>query len=837
MRNIIFWMRGFSLCLGWLATVSIANAQYILEGIVADSTHLPLPFATVRPNAEAGIGSVTDLEGRFRLELRQNPTSLTFTYVGYKVLTVSPVPAERPLRITLHTAAYDLPEAIIVAGENPAHRLIRSAIDQRHRNNPERSRPYQCHTYNKVVFDLLPNAEGLAKVSKTKNDTTQKTYAEARKQYNQMKMLAARQHLFLTESATERTFLLPNHFRERVLLNRISGTEHVGLVALANQVQPFSFYGDYLRLMDRDFVNPISPGSTERYFFNIEDTLVLGADTLWSISFRPRKGKVFDGLKGVLQVNSHGWAVQTVRAEPATPMRNFHLKIEQGYRRVDYLQDGQMRYQWFPEQLDFEIYMPNFPTPYVQLGATGRSYISQVTINPEVALRDFDAEMPLLIEENAFSKSDSSWATWRGPQVLSSKEKRTYHTLDSLGKKANIDPVMATTDYWVTGRIPLSKHVNLRLNQLLRFNNYELFRIGIGLTNAIAKPLRRQKTLEWNAYWGYGWRDKSTKYGADLLWRVDRGTETQVRLGARSDIMEPGALYELLPLGTADRTLYARYMDRHREATIGATTRLGRVVHVQATLRRQDVQPARYVYHYRDDSDQWKNRFQFAEGTLVLRLAAGDVGKNLMDAGTRNTMRWPIVELAFTQGWKGLLGGEYQYQRWAASATQAVYLSWLGRARWRIEVGQVTPTVPLSKLFTLNQVGNSTLNAFVVNYTFQTLPDTLLAAHRYANLFWVQEIGPVLYRAKRSAPVLSLLHNAAWGQLDRPERQDFAKLGWLSRPHMETGFRLDNVLLVNYGNLASLGVGGAVFYRWGIFHDPIWWRNLSPRLALRFHYG
>jgi len=67
----------------------------------------------------------------------------------------------------------------------------------------------------------------------------------------------------MVESVTDRNFMFPNTVQENVLHNRVSGFTNTGLVALANEVQPFSFYGDYLHILDKNFVNPVSPGSTE----------------------------------------------------------------------------------------------------------------------------------------------------------------------------------------------------------------------------------------------------------------------------------------------------------------------------------------------------------------------------------------------------------------------------------------------------------------------------------------------------------------------------------------------------------------------------------------------
>jgi hypothetical protein len=141
----------------------------------------------------------------------------------------------------------------------------------------------------------------------------------------------------------------------------------------------------------------------------------------------------------------------------------------------------------------------------------------------------------------------------------------------------------------------------------------------------------------------------------------------------------------------------------------------------------------------------------------------------------------------------------------------------------------------LAKLFTLNQsAGNQGgFTLFVAPNTFQSLPDTLFVADRFVNLYISQEIGPVFYQHKYSAPILILLHNVAWGEMRRPDLQ--RELGFLtaSNPIAEAGVQLDNLVRFSYLDLAYMGVGGALFYRYSGPQAGVW----VPRVSLRFNFG
>ncbi|TNE69305.1 MAG: carboxypeptidase-like regulatory domain-containing protein [Bacteroidetes bacterium] len=808
-------------------------AQSGLTGMVTDSTGQPLAFVTILFNGTPGKGVLSDIEGRFRIDDTRDIRFLSFRYVGFEPQNI-PVEILQKMPpgavvIRLRAANYALPEAVVRAGENPADILIRKAIANRKRNNPELRRSYTCTTYNKVLFDALPD-RGIFDAYQAGKDTSRATVQESIQNFERLEQAMENHHAFLMESVTERAFRFPNQVQEQVRLNRVSGFRNAGIVALANMVQPFTFYGDYLTILDKNFVNPVSPGSPDLYFFNIEDTLYSGPDTVWVLSFHPRKGKIFDGLEGVLHLHSHGWAIQNVRAQPAQS-GNISLKIEQAYERV-LTNDPDPGYQWFPAQLNFELEFKQYPSPFVGIRAAGRSYITDARIDPPLKSRDFNAEIPVLMNPDAQIRSDSAWEAWRQLAPLSVKEHMTYAWLDSVGQTKRFDRLSTVMDILATGRMPVGQSIlSLDLRHLLRFNDYEGTRLGIGLSTAQARPLLPQRRLDVSAYTGYGFRDKAWKYGGQVLWRLTPGGQTRLSLGWRRDLLEPGTLYELPPPALVNRSLYATRMDRLEEFAGSLRTALGRFFTLEGTFRKQDVRPE-YAYRFGTMDTNFTDRFQFTETTLFLRYANGERNGMFLGTDVGNTQRLPVLEVAYTRGWPDVWGSAFQYERWTASLYHSFFLGKLGRTRWRVEAGWASPDAPLAKLFTLNQTGGN-WNIFVLPNTFQALPDTLFLSNRFVNLYFAQEFGPVLYQHKYSAPALTLLQNAAWGDLQQPELHQDTGFRTASTPLLESGIQLDNLLRINYVNIAYLGVGGAVFYRWGGLQADDWRDNLSFRATLR----
>ena len=457
-------------------------AQNNIEGYVMASDNEPLAFVSVIAQSDARSVVFSDIDGHFNIPVSGVLQHLTFRYIGFTEirLTAADIAAmkEKPLRVVLQSSNLALNTVDIVAGENPADILMRKVVANRHRNNPERNGAYTCKTYNKVSVDALPNRALFFKQEHKEKDIRSFEATEA-----EMK----EHHLFFMESVTERSFLAPNFIQEKVLLNRVSGFKDAALVTLANAVQPFTFYGDFLPLMDKKFVNPVSPGSTKLYFFSLADTLFDGTDTIWVVQFKPRKGKIFMGLKGSLHIHSNQYAVQNVIAYPAFGNENLNMTIEQAYVFIPLPQDT-LRGQWFPQQLNFELHAARYPSPVMGMKATGHSYISDASPNIQLSLKDFNPEQPLFIEKNAFTRDSLDWLNWQKNAALTSKEIKTYRHLDSLGAVKHFDQAAKAISALNTQVWPLYKGINLHLGSLLRLNEYEQIRLGLGFTNAQHRP-------------------------------------------------------------------------------------------------------------------------------------------------------------------------------------------------------------------------------------------------------------------------------------------------------------------------------------------------------------
>ena len=311
----------------------------VLGKIIDGQTRRPLAFVNIT-YLKSGQGTVSNIDGAFSISSSQNIDFLKFSYVGYRPRFISKADIRRgeTLLIELERKSYDIAEVRILPGINPAHRIIRMASDNRKLNNPEKQRSFSYTAYSKMFFTI--DSDSISD--------------EADPSRQEMDEFIDKQHLFLMEFVSERKFKPPDKNKELVTASRVSGFRDPSFTLLASQIQSTSFYDEQFMIWDKKYLNPISSGSTRKYLFILEDTMYTEqSDSLFVISYRPLKGKNFDGLKGILHINSRGYAIQNVIAEAADTAGVFRIRIQQKY---DFLENK----QWFPVQLNTDLILsPN----------------------------------------------------------------------------------------------------------------------------------------------------------------------------------------------------------------------------------------------------------------------------------------------------------------------------------------------------------------------------------------------------------------------------------------------------------------------------------------------
>lgn len=798
----IWFTAGFILALSFLAI-----GQSSLRGKTLDAqSGRPVPFVTLSV-LNSRTGTTSDIMGMFELSVRANDT-LMVSSIGYKPQRVPVGDITRLLTVKLEEMISELPEVSISPGENPAHRIIRKTIANRSQNNPENLRAYSYRAYHKFYATLDGPYESLpGKRAPEKNVDSV--------------------YFFLNESVTEKKYVAPASVKEVVLGNKMTGIEDPFFVVLATDFQPFTFYADHITLLGRNYRNPVSPGSISRYDFTLADTVFQKTDTVFIIRFEPLPGKTFDALQGQLHINSNGYALENVLAEPVDKFAKIQISIQQHYTFI--------YGHWFPKQLNTVFTLPDYKLGTRSLQYRHVTFVNQAEINADIPKQTFS----FVNTEFATDANRKDSLFWNRERIvpLSNREKNTYHLYDTLNPryKKILNSLMKGSSALATGKLPLGKFY-LPVPHLLRFNEYEGVRAGLGIQTG-----ERISTLFiGEVYAAYGFKDKGFKYGGSWQVNLKRTNEFFLKLSYQQDVSEPGnADFIASPFmasgGQSLRTWMTARMDSLRQSKIQVHFRPARFTQVALFVQHKKYNPA-YRYEFLDPaSEKPVHSFNVAEAGVQFRFAWREAYAQINSGKLVTSFAFPQINFSLSRGFTGL-EGQYNFVKADLKIDQQFLTRGFGKTLLQLNAGGIRNPVPYPLLANGrgSQTGDSFLNKFVVPNQFQTMGLYEFVSDRYAYLFIRHNVGRLTgTQSKFFRPELELVHAMGIGSLNRPELHSIT-LRTLEKGYLESGLLVPNIIRFNYVDIAHYGIGAGVFYRYGPYQFQKQSDNVLFKIMLMF---
>jgi hypothetical protein len=779
------------------------SAQGLAGRITDKKTGETLAFVSVVEKGTVN-GTYSDIDGIYNLVLSKTDCDITFHIVGYDNQTIR-WQGETALDVQLVPKDNLLSEVTIRPDVNPAERIIRKCIENKKKNNPESDIAFTYDSYNKLVFggvidsSVMANKEKFAQL----DSNSQNAYNFLNSQY-----------LFLMESATTRKFFPPDKSEETIIANRVSGLKMTDLFLLGTQLQSFSFYGETVDLLGAKYMSPLANNSINKYLFIIEDTTFIGSDTIFHISFQPRNNKNFDGMKGSLFINTNCFAIQNVIAEP-DEVSGFKIKIQQQYEFLE----GR---KWFPKQLNSNISFDNITGPIPMTGE-GRSYIKNVKLDAEIAKNEF-TPVTLLMAKGAGNQPDSVWNKYR-ERELDTKEIRTYEFIDSLGKAQNLDRKVKIFEALATGILPLGP-VGIDLRKLFRYNAYEKYRLGLGLrtSNLLSEKFSA------GAYYAYGFGDKHSKYGGDLLIHLYRKRNAWMKMEYSNDVMETGGnQFDIQAESLSGISLYPLFinqMDRREKIEFSLHSRVIRNISATTFMNHQFARAYdsyRFIQSYSEGVNLYFRDYQVSEAGITIRYAPGEKLVRTTNREVRLGGRFPVLFMRYTGGFRDLYNGDFNYTRIDARVDKVFKILNVGNFSTSVIAGYSPDDIPLSFLY--NARGSwddftiATPGAFETMRTNEFRHSEFVAVHLRHNFL------DLLFQAGKFRPHFVLVHNMMWGLMRHKQSHNY-ELKDAQKGYYESGVQIDNLLVSNFS-----GIGVGAFYRYGPYHLPDMRQNFAFKIT------
>ena len=790
------------------------SQNHILSGKVTDEDNRqPLAFVNVVIN-EGQHGVITDIDGKYEIKSSQTITKIVFSSIGYETKTLSLQPNQKKCNVALTPTIFNLSEVTVDAGENPAHRIIDSLMAHRKANNPNSLDSYKYNIYDQMVITIDSSDFGKALALSSFENTNLHYFDSVLKRSDMMVM----------ETASEVLFKAPDRKLQHVLGTKVAGMKDPTFIYLVNSMQSVSFYDDLIDITGKAYVNPISRGSKSRYFFTLESVNPIGqGDSLYVISFHPMRGSTFNGLRGMMTVNSDGWALQSVKASPNDEGGIFIATIQQLYQKIE----G----QWFPKQLNTNL---KFPSMVVNIDgiafpmvAIGKSYLTDIEINPEISKKQF-SDIEVLVDPDAAYRDETFWND-RRIDSLTERIRATYIFVDSLTQGTDIfDRVLGLTDKLMTeSALPIG-FLDLDLGSIIKVSAYRGWYFGIGASTND----RLSRHIRLDGFAGYWTRMKYFDYGGGIKWLMNRQKQMELSLqfSNKSGVMgEFGGFSTAGILSESEYkyTFYENIHVRQNMAELQYTTRFANYFKAYLNLSSCHKKYNAQFFHTPADS---LTSAQFTNAEVKLRFAYKEKFLSKPDGIQSLGTLYPIVWLSYQHSFP-ILGGQYDFDRIKLEVSKNFYTRYMGVSKILLQAGYATESCPVMETF--NILGTYEPFGLYSPGSFGTMRLDEFFCDRFVALYLSHNFSGMLWKTQSEwfKPELVLVTNLGWGDMKRADNHPDKNFKTMEKGYFESGVVVKGLL-----NALWMKVGAGVYYRYGPYAFDNVWDNFAWKWSATFDF-
>jgi hypothetical protein len=789
-----------------LISFVFSNAQRIQ--VLETETSNSIPFVKIYPFN--GQPFLADIDGFFTLPV--GCQSFTLRMNEYADTTIA---YDFQQQVYLRALGKSIDEVTIQPGINPAERIMELAIQNRKKNHPMSDESFKYTSYSKLVITINPDA--LAAIPDT---TTDSSLISMRSFFN-------KQYLFLMESTTEKSFEPPFREKEEITAYKVSGFTNPLFSTFASELQTFNFYENQFSIFGKSYINPLAFGGVRRYLFILEDQTINGiGDTTFTIRFRPRLGKNFDGLKGVLYINSQGYALEKVIVEPALEDKSQPVapKVVQEYAYID-------QKKWFPVKLSTEaifksiIFEEDLKDAYA-IGK-GTTYIDQIKLGADLKDVRFNAAT-VVTKDDAGEKDSVHWQQTRKYE-LSEKEQNTYKIIDSLGKAENFEKVLSVFSTLAEGKLQTG-YIQFDLARLMNFNGYEGFRLGLGIETSN----KFSKRFLVGSYVGYGFKDKQLKYGGYSIIKINKTHFVNAHIRFQDDVFERGgtsfySLEKKLESSTYYRNLYIQNMERQRLAEIGLSAYLTPNLKIYTGINYQRIYLLdNYSIQLAPTFSTLASPFEVAETVVECIWKIGDKVKYIGEKRISTGSKWPTIRAKAALSIPTIYQSTLHYQRYAMDIYQTIPIRGIGNFSYLVSLGHLAGEVPLYLSFVAPGTGGE-WNLSVAN-TFETVKPSSFYNTSIASNFMRFSFKKIKTGVKWTSPQVNLHHAIGFGTFDQKSAHNF-NFQSFSKGYFEGGVLINNLL-----NISTTGFGIGCFYNYGPYSSANALANVMFKFGLTSNF-
>ncbi|MDD3876132.1 MAG: DUF5686 family protein [Bacteroidales bacterium] len=666
----------------------------VISGRVIDASTLePVAFANVYFK-NTTIGTTTDFEGYYELTSLEATDSLTVSFVGYNTSTkLIEKGIIQSVNFQLNPSMIGLAEVIIVPGENPAITLLKKVWANKDKVNADNLEAYEFDSYAKtqVYLRRLFN-------NKAPRDTSSEGA------FNNFSVVADENAMpalpvYMSEVFSSISYLnFPE--REKVTIkatstNSLADIETAMLTQLIQKNTKYNFYENFVRILDKNFISPISSNGQIYYKYYLTDSLFIGDKYCYEIRIVPRRKEDLT-FSGSVWINDTTFAMKRISVEVGKEANlNFieRIKIQQDLMPAH-------SEVWFPQKTRI-------------LADAINIFISAYIINDNFStdsshpLSYYDKELE--VADTASNVNDETWQVLRAG-VFDSLDVETNTNIDSLKLRSSVKFLAALVNMSIKGYFNLGK-VEIGPYLLLYKNNEvegHRFRLGFRTNSAFSQ--------KWVAkgFLAYGTKDRKFKYNAQLERFLSRKSWTKIGVQYAEDVENLGALDEFYSnsafLSFASSFGGADKLNSIKTGRVWFETDLFRGFTQKVVFKNKFYSPLSpdYYFAYFADAARTIIRKDIIVSEISFTSFYQPKATFIVDKNERFPValkKAPAITLNYTLGLKNVFKSNFNYHKVSVGIHHNILLGGLGAFSYDIKLSKCfTPLpYPLLNLFPGNE--------------------------------------------------------------------------------------------------------------------------------------
>ena len=731
------------LLLGCCISVSAQNIQ----GVVTDSlTNEPIPYLSVFYEGK-GVGSITDNDGNYKVETRKGWNKLTFSAVGYVTKVVNIIPGvTKNLNVRMRPDDIMLDEVVVKPKRekysrknNPAVELMKKVIAHKKNNKLSENDYYQYNKYQKITMSLNDVTPEMLEKGMYKKMPFLKDQIELCEETNKFILPisvdeTASQKIYRKHPKSEKTIIKG---MSSTGVNELFATGDMLSTVLKDVFTDVNIYDNDIRLLQYPFISPISSSDAISFYkFYIMDTTFVDKDKCFHLTFVPNNSQDF-GFTGHLYVlaDSSYTVKKCTMNLPKKSGVNFvdNMDIIQEFEQ---LPNG----EWVLKTDDMIVEMTLMKIMQgFQIRRTTRYSDYAFDELPQQLFKRKGAEIK---EADAMMRGDDFWNQYR-PVPLT----QTESSMDMLVKRLEQMPgfkyvifvLKAFIENFVeTGTKEHPSKVDIGPVNTMISNNYI---DGLRLRMSAQTTANLNPHLFFKGYYAYGFKDHRSKYMGEVEYSFNKKEylprefpKNSITFSYQYDVMSPtdkflktdkDNVFVSFKTSTVDQMSYVRNiaLKYENETQFGLKT----TVEVKNS---KDEPTGGLAYITNDDQKTLVPEIQTMEASLAFRYAPGETFVNTKQRRIPVSFDAPVFTLSHTAGFKGVLGGEYNYNLTEIGLYKRFWFSSWGKIDMFVKGGAQWNKVP----FPLLIMPAANLSYILQRETFNLINNMEFLNDRYASL-------------------------------------------------------------------------------------------------------